>query len=59
MNAKSIEVVLSVVLQEWFMKQRPNEDIETTFLEELGIDDAGVLLTVGDQEFRIVIEQTA
>ncbi len=57
MSPKEVEVALSVCLLEWFVEQHPNTDIETTRLEEMGSDEDGILLTVGDDEFRIVIEE--
>ena len=57
MTVKEVEVALSVALAEWFVERYPNTDIETTFLEELGHDDNGILLTVGDEEFMVKIEQ--
>ena len=58
MTPKSVEVALSVAMAEWFMDQFPNTDIDTTPLSELGgEDEAGILLTVNDDEFKITVEQ--
>lgn len=59
MKPKEVEVALSVAMAEWFVGQYPDKDIETTPLSELGDDDAGILLTVEDEEFRILVEKTS
>ena len=55
---KEVEIALSVALARWFSRSYPNEDVETTRLEELGEDEAGIMLTVGDCEFRIMVESS-
>ncbi len=57
MNPKEVEIALSVSLAEWFVEAYPNQDVETTLLEELGVDEPGILLTIGDREFRITVEE--
>ena len=44
-------------MAEWFVEQSPNTDIDTTPLSELGEDEAGILLTVNDEAFKITVEQ--
>ncbi len=56
MNAREVEIALSVALARWFVKAKPDTDVETTLLSELGDDEPGILLSVGDNEFRIVVE---
>ncbi len=56
MQSREVEIALSVALGEWFAKAKPNTDVETTPLSELGGDEPGIVLTVGDDEFRITIE---
>lgn len=56
MNLDELEVALSVVMVEWAAERYPSKDSDTTILEELGSSDRGILLTVGDEEFRILIE---
>lgn len=55
MEAKDVEVAMSVTLMDWFRRQYPDEDIEVTRLRELGEDADGVLLTIGDTEFRVEV----
>lgn len=58
MTSKNVEVALSVAMAEWFVEQFPNTDTDTTPLGELaGEDEAGILLTVNDEVFKITVEQ--
>lgn len=57
MTSREIEVAMSVMFAEWSAEQNPDEDVETTRLEEVGIDERGILLTIGDQEFQITVVQ--
>ncbi len=57
MSPKHIEGVLSIVMAQWMIKKHPELDIETTRLEEMSDGDTGIILTVGDEEFRITVEQ--
>ncbi len=59
MQPREVEVALSVALGHWFAKAHPDTDVETTPLSELGGDEPGIVLTVGDAEFTITIEQTS
>lgn len=56
MQPREIEIALSVALAQWFAKSKPDTDVETTPLSELGGDEPGIVLTVGDDEFRITVE---
>ncbi len=38
-------------------RPKPDEDIETTRLEEVGIEEPGIMLTVGDEEYQITVQQ--
>ncbi len=58
-SPREVEVALSVALADWFAKSHPDTDVETTPLSELGGDEPGIVLTVGDSEFTIMIQQTS
>ncbi len=58
MQVREVEIALSVALAQWFAEARPDTDVETTPLSELGSDEPGIVLTVGDVEFKITVEQT-
>lgn len=57
-STRQVEVALSVSLVEWFREEFPDADVETTLLTELGEEERGVVLSVDDQEFRVIISDT-
>lgn len=56
MDEIEVEIALSAALAKWFAESNPDRDVETTRLQEIGIEEHGVMLTVGDAEFKITVE---
>lgn len=53
-----LERAFSAWIVQWLSKKLPDEDIESTMLEELGDEGGGVLVSVGDAEFKVTVERS-
>lgn len=56
-TANRLEIILSGLLGVYLSKTFPNEDFDLTRLRELGEEEHGLLVSLVDKEFRILVEE--
>lgn len=57
MTPKKLEGVLVTQVVRSCARLEPDSDIEATRLSDLGHSQEGIMLTIDDQEFEIVVNQ--
>jgi hypothetical protein len=57
-RARDIVIQISASLVRWLAEQHPDADIEATLLEELGHEDDGLVVSIGDEEFVVRVESS-
>lgn len=56
---RTILKAASTLVARWLIKQDPDRDVEVTDLAELGDEECGVLITVGDEDYRLTVERVS